>query len=103
MRPTAVARPKINGAGHAHKRSLPLPVTQQPTTPKQHADLPFAERPALERTPQGMAAFRMLESEAGPSNIPNGYDASASTPDYDSEGEETLMAVDSDSGEKRKL
>ncbi|OAX33132.1 hypothetical protein K503DRAFT_794579 [Rhizopogon vinicolor AM-OR11-026] len=96
MRPTAVARPKINGAGHAHKRSLSSSATQ----PKQRTDLPFAECPALERTPHGMAAFRMLESEAGPSNIPNGYSA---IHEYDSEGDEALMAMDSDSGEKRKL
>jgi transcriptional activator SPT7 len=100
-RPTAVARPKVNGTGHAHKRSLSS-TTQQSITPKQRIDLPFAECPALERTPHGMATFRMLESEAGPSSIPNGYNASAS-PEYDSEADDSLMVVDNDLGEKRKL
>lgn len=102
-RPTAITRPKINGTGHAHKRSLSSSVTQHSITPKQHMDLPFAEHPALERTPLGMTAFRTLESQAGPSSIPNGSNPSASTSEYDSEAEEPLMAVDSDSGEKRKL
>lgn len=99
MKSTAVARPKVNGAGHTHKRSLTSSATQS----KPRIDLPFAECPSLERTPHGMAAFRTLESEAGPSNIPNGYSASASTPEYDSEADESLMIIDNDLGEKRKL
>ncbi|KAG1726945.1 Bromodomain-containing protein, partial [Suillus paluster] len=102
-RPTAVARPKINGTAHTHRRSPSFPATQTLITSKQRMDLPFAESPALERTPHGMAAFRALESEAGPSSIPNGYSSSASTNEYDSDADEALMLVDSDSGEKRKL
>ncbi|KAG0701178.1 hypothetical protein DFH29DRAFT_990202 [Suillus ampliporus] len=102
MRPTAVVRPKINGAAHTHKRS-PSFRTQTPINPKQRMDLPFAESPALERTPHGMVTFRALESEAGPSSIPNGYSSSTSTNEYDSEADDALMSVDNDSGEKRKL
>ncbi|KAG2158647.1 uncharacterized protein EDB93DRAFT_1245881 [Suillus bovinus] len=101
MRPNAMARPKINGTTYTHRRSPSLTITQ--TTPKQRMDLPFADSPALERTPHGMASFRALESEAGPSSIPNGYGSSASTNDYDSEADEAVMSIDNDSGEKRKL
>ncbi|KAG1789577.1 hypothetical protein EV424DRAFT_1338564 [Suillus variegatus] len=100
MRPNATARPKINGTAYTHRRSPSLTV---PQSSKQRMDLPFADSPALERTPYGMAAFRALESEAGPSSIPNGYSSSASTNDYDSEVDEALMSIDNDSGEKRKL
>jgi transcriptional activator SPT7 len=103
MRPTATARPKINGMAYTHRRSPSLTATQTSITPKQRMDLPFADSPALERTPHGMAAFHALESEAGPSSIPNGYSSSASTNDYDSEADEALMSIDNDSGEKRKL
>ncbi|KAG1734488.1 hypothetical protein EDB19DRAFT_2040881 [Suillus lakei] len=103
MRPNATARPKINGTTYTHKRSPSFTATQTLITPKQRMDLPFAESPALERTPHGMAAFRALESEAGPSSIPNGYSSSGSTNDYDSEADEVLMSIDNDSGEKRKL
>ncbi|KAG1892955.1 uncharacterized protein F5891DRAFT_1209440 [Suillus fuscotomentosus] len=100
MRPNATARPKINGTAYTHRRSPSLTV---PQSSKQRMDLPFADSPALERTPHGMAAFRALESEAGPSSIPNGYSSSASTNDYDSEVDEALMSIDNDLGEKRKL
>ncbi|KAG1844929.1 hypothetical protein DFJ58DRAFT_907203 [Suillus subalutaceus] len=103
MRPNATARPKINGTTYTHRRSPSLTATQSTITPKQRMDLPFADSPALERTPHGMAAFHSLESEAGPSSIPNGYSSSASTNEYDSEADETLMSIDNDSGEKRKL
>ncbi|KAG2073285.1 hypothetical protein BDR04DRAFT_1095186 [Suillus decipiens] len=103
MRPNATARPKINGTAYTHRRSPSLTATQTTMTPKQRMDLPFADSPALERTSHGMAAFRALESEAGPSSIPNGYGSSASTNDYDSEADEVLMSIDNDSGEKRKL
>lgn len=103
MRPNATARPKINGTPYAHKRSPSSTATQTSITPKQRMDLPFADSPALERTPHGMAAFRELESEAGPSSIPNGYSSSSSTNDYDSEADEALISIDNDSGEKRKL
>ncbi|KAG1882461.1 hypothetical protein F4604DRAFT_1744161 [Suillus subluteus] len=103
MRPNATARPKINGTTHTHRRSPSLTATQTSITPKQRMDLPFADSPALERTPHGMAAFHSLESEAGPSSIPNGYSSSPSTNEYDSEADEALMSIDNDSGEKRKL
>jgi transcriptional activator SPT7 len=103
MRPNATARPKINGTPYAHKRSPSFTATQTSINPKQRMDLPFADSPALERTPHGMAAFRELESEAGPSSIPNGYSSSSSTNGYDSEADEALISIDNDSGEKRKL
>ncbi|KAG2335968.1 hypothetical protein BDR05DRAFT_1063734 [Suillus weaverae] len=103
MRPNATARPKINGTTYAHKPSPSFTATQTSITPKQRMDLPFADSPALDRTPHGMVAFRALESEAGPSSIPNGYSSPASTNDYDSEADEASMSIDNDSGEKRKL
>jgi len=103
MRSNAIARPKVNGAGHAHKRFPSFPAARPIITPKQRLDLPFAECPALERTPHGMAAFLVLDSEADPSNIPNGYSSSVSPYEYDSGADKALMTVDSDPGEKRKL
>ncbi|KAG1897349.1 uncharacterized protein F5891DRAFT_982735 [Suillus fuscotomentosus] len=81
-----MARPEIDGTTHAHKPSLS-----------------FADSPALERTPHGMATFRALESETGLPRIPNGYGSSASTNDCGSEADEALMSMDNDFGEKRKL
>ncbi|KAG1836339.1 hypothetical protein C8R48DRAFT_782978 [Suillus tomentosus] len=86
MRPNATARPEIDGTTHAHRPSLS-----------------FADSPALERTPHGMATFRALESETGLPRISNGYGSSASTNDCGSEADEALMSMDNDFGEKRKL
>ncbi|KAG2336437.1 hypothetical protein BDR05DRAFT_1005879 [Suillus weaverae] len=83
MRSNATARPKINCTTYAHKPSPSFTVTQTLE--------PFANSPALDRTLHGMAAFRALESEAGPSSIPNGYSPSSSTTNYDSEADEALI------------
>ena len=68
--PTGVARPRMNGMngrGGSHTRSPSLTNGSTPisrTSTKYRRDIPFADTPAIIRTPEGMAQFLELDREA---------------------------------------
>lgn len=116
--------PRVNGFmvnGHSREHSTPPPVRPRPgealtlprhlvngkrvSPPAPKQEVPFAESPALVRTPSGMATFadldRDLENVAGPSNLnlPVLDRLDRIVDVYDEE----MFAVNGDIGDKRKL
>lgn len=64
---TGVARPRMNGHGGSHTRSPSLTNGSTPisrTSTKYRRDIPFADTPAIVRTPEGMARFLELDRDA---------------------------------------
>ncbi|PCH35643.1 hypothetical protein WOLCODRAFT_107620 [Wolfiporia cocos MD-104 SS10] len=115
-RPNGVA---LNGAGHARVRSpaaakSPSPAKAIPITPAQkraRRDAPFAESPAIVRTPAGMAAFAELDQELGWRLDHPGDKAQSSVekklaafvPVADDEADEARYVDGGEVGAKRKL